>query len=255
MADRLYVGTSGWAYPEWKEALYAEAPRKEWLRVYARSFRAVEVNATFYHLQARATFDAWREQTPPRFRFAIKGNRFLTHRRRLEDPGGSIAIEKQRASALGDKLAVVLWQMPAKLEPDLGRLRAFARALGAWPEARHALEFRSQALFTDQVAECLAAQRLAACISDAADWPRWDAVTTDLVYLRLHGHQATYASSYTDAELRGWAERARGWLAEGREVHIYLDNTSEGAAPRNARRILEMLASTADAGPGPAEHS
>jgi uncharacterized protein YecE (DUF72 family) len=244
MAGRLHVGTSGWAYPEWQKGLYAEAPRKEWLRVYAQSFRAVEVNATFYHLQARRTFDTWREHTPAGFRFCIKGNRFLTHRKRLEDPADSVAIEKERASALGDKLAVVLWQMPAKLEPDLGRLRAFAEALGAWPEARHALEFRSEALFTDEVAECLAAQRLAACISDAADWPRWDAVTTDLVYLRLHGHAATYASSYTDAELRGWAERARRWLAEDRDVHVYFDNTASGAAPADARRILRMLGST-----------
>lgn len=243
MADRLYVGTSGWAYADWRKTLYAEAPREDWLRIYAQSFRAVEVNATFYHLQARSTFSSWREHTPPGFRFCIKGNRFLTHRRRLTDPTDSIAVEKERASALGDKLAVVLWQTPASLKPDLDRLRAFTLALRAWPEARHALEFRSEALFTDEVAECLAAQRLAACVSDAADWPRWDAVTTDLIYLRLHGHEATYASSYTDAELQGWAERARGWLAEGREVHIYFDNTARGAAPGDARRILRMLGS------------
>jgi uncharacterized protein YecE (DUF72 family) len=238
---RLYVGTSGWDYPHWKESFYAGAPRKDWLRLYATKFGALEVNATFYHLLPRTTFGRWRDETPASFRFCIKGNRFLTHNKKLKDPEKSIALERDRASALGAKLAVVLWQTPRTLRKDLGRLRGFAQALVSWPEPRHALELRHEDWFTPDVADCLAEHRLAACLSDAADWPLWEAVTTDLVYVRLHGHEVTYASAYTAAQLRGWARRTRAWLDEGREVHVYFDNDARGRAPEDARRLLELL--------------
>src|SRR4030067_805901 len=49
--------------------------------------------------------------------------------------------------------------------------------------------------------------RTAACQSDAADWPLWDAVTADMVYVRLHGHDITYASGYSESQLREWATK------------------------------------------------
>jgi uncharacterized protein YecE (DUF72 family) len=91
------------------------------------------------------------------------------------------------------------------------------------------------------VAACLAAHRIAVCQSDAADWPCWDAVTTDLVYVRLHGHAVTYASGYADAALRARARKARRWMREGRDVHVYFDNDAEGEAPRNALRLIALL--------------
>ncbi len=238
---RFYVGTSGWDYPHWRQNFYAGAPRKDWLRLYASRFPAIEVNASFYHLLLRSTFEGWRDKTPASFRFSIKGNRFLTHTKKLKDPAESIAREKERASGLGPKLAAVLWQMPPSLREDLGRLRDFAQALEAWPETRHVLEFRNRDWFTCEVADCLGQRRLANCLSDAADWPLWEAVTTDFVYLRLHGHERTYASPYTAAQLGGWARRARHWLEEDRDVHVYFDNDALGAAPADAARLLEML--------------
>jgi len=74
-----------------------------------------------------------------------------------------------------------------------------------------------------------------------ADWPLWDAVSTDLVYVRLHGHEVTYASNYAEADLRAWARKARRWMREGRDVHVYFDNDAYGDAPRNALRLLALL--------------
>jgi uncharacterized protein YecE (DUF72 family) len=241
VTGRLYVGTSGWDYPAWRTDFYAGSPRRDWLRLYAARLPSVELNASFYHLLARKAFERWAEQTPASFRFSIKGNRYVTHSKKLKDPVAPVAIERERAAGLGPKLAVVLWQTPRNLRIDAGRLRGFVDALATWPEARHALEFRAREWFTGEIAECLSQHRLANCLSDAADWPLWDAVTTDLVYVRLHGHEATYASPYTTVQLRGWAARARRWLEEGREVHVYFDNDALGAAPRDARRLLEML--------------
>jgi uncharacterized protein YecE (DUF72 family) len=69
----------------------------------------------------------------------------------------------------------------------------------------------------------------------------WDAVTSDMVYIRLHGHTRTYASAYSAQALKKWSLRMRRWLAEGRDVHAYFDNDAEGAAPRDALRLIELI--------------
>jgi uncharacterized protein YecE (DUF72 family) len=241
MRGRAYIGTSGWNYDSWREDFYRGLARKQWLVFCAGQFTAVEVNATFYRLQDKKTFRHWRDATPENFRFAIKGNRFLTHNKKLLDPLPSIRLERDRAKGLGDKLAAVIWQLPERFHKNLERLEGFARALNSWRTVRHAIEFRHDSWFDDEVAACLHAHRLAVCQSDAADWPLWGAVTTDMVYIRLHGHSATYASSYHARELGQWANRIRRWLKQGRDVHVYFDNDARGAAPRNAMELIRRV--------------
>ena len=242
---RAFIGTSGWRYEAWREAFYGGRPTREWLRFCAETFTGIEVDATFYRLQSLETFRRWACATPAGFRFAIKANRYLTHYRKLRAPSAPIRLERSHAAGLGAKLAVVLWQLPRNFRCNLARLRAFARALRAWSRVRHAIEFRHPSWFTDEVADCLRAHRIAVCQSDAADWPLWDAVVTDLVYVRLHGHAATYASAYAESELRAWARRIRRWLREGRDVHVYFDNDARGHAPRDALRLMALLKSRA----------
>jgi uncharacterized protein YecE (DUF72 family) len=110
---------------------------------------------------------------------------------------------------------------------------------------RHALELRHRSWFTDEVAARLAAAGVANAMSDAPDFPMWRAVTTDLVYVRLHGHTRKYASSYAAASLRRWADDASRWNDEGRDVYVYLDNDAEGAAVTNA---LDLAALASHAG-------
>jgi uncharacterized protein YecE (DUF72 family) len=246
---RAHIGTSGWTYDSWRDLLYRDVPRARWLSHYATRFDAVEVNATFYHSLAPTAFAHWREQTPAQFRFAIKANRYLTHVSRLRFPVAALARERQAAMPLGDKLAAVLWQLPAALHLDLGLLEPFLERLSRWPETRHAIEFRHASWFGAQTAALLSAYRVAACQSDAADWPMWEgAATTDLVYVRLHGHEATYSSPYTDRTLGGWATQVRRWQDEGRSVHVYFDNTDLGHAVSNAAALARLVA--AGAGPG-----
>ncbi|UCE89450.1 MAG: DUF72 domain-containing protein [Pseudomonadota bacterium] len=241
MAPRALIGISGWSYPHWREGFYAGIPRNQWLRHCADTFNALEINASFYRLQAPDTLRKWYGQTPPTFRFAMKGNRFLTHNRKLREPASSVALEAQHAAPLADKLAAVVWQLPQNFGKHAQRLEVFADALGAWRGVRHALEFRHPSWFDDETATCLQEHHLAVCISDAADWPMWDAVTTDLVYIRLHGHTRTWASAYSSVALRGWARRIEAWLQSGHEVQVYFDNDAEGAAPCDALRLMELL--------------
>lgn len=239
--SQLFIGTSGWNYDHWKDGFYQGIKRNDWLRYYAEQFPAVEVNATFYRLQKADTLARWRDATPEAFRFTIKGNRYLTHNKKLTDPADSVAIEREHARPLGNKLAVVLWQLPGNLEKHIERLEGFCRALAGWPEARHAVEFRHASWFDEETQHCLAAHGVANCLSDAADWPMWSAVASDLVYVRLHGHTRTYASAYGTGNLRNWAESIRQWQREHRQVHVYFDNDAEGAAPRDALKLAKLV--------------
>jgi uncharacterized protein YecE (DUF72 family) len=238
MRSGTYVGTSGWNYAHWKQGFYEGLPQRAWLGHCARTFNSVEINATFYRLQRPSTFERWRDETPASFRFALKAHRFLTHNKKLLDPHPSVRLERQHAMPLGNKLTAVLWQLPARFRKDVVRLRTFVDALQRWPDVRHVIEFRHASWFDDQVAEVLTRHRVANCQSDAADWPLWDEVTTDVAYLRLHGHTRTYASAYSAGSLKKWAGRVLALRKQGRRVHVYFDNDAEGAAPRDATRLL-----------------
>jgi uncharacterized protein YecE (DUF72 family) len=237
----LYIGTSGWSYPNWQQHFYNGVARKDWLKFYAERFSAVEINGTFYRLQNPDTFKKWFDQTPATFRFALKANRYLTHNKKLYDPLASVLIEKNHAEALGKKLAVVLWQLPGFFKKDLDRLNDFIDALHQWPEVSHTIEFRDKSWFDDETADCLAKAEIAVCLSDAQTWPMWDRITSNLVYIRLHGHTRTYVSSYSNLELACWAERISLWAKQGKEVHVYFDNTAACAAPFNADTLRTLL--------------
>lgn len=238
---KLYIGTSGWNYKSWKDTFYSGVKQKQWLEYYTNKFNAVEVNATFYRLLKESTIKGWQERTPEEFYFAVKGSRYTTHTKRLKDSWQSIAQQQKNIDHLGDKLVAVIWQMPGSMQKDMERLQNFCKALNNWEKPRHAVEFRHTSWFDDQVAELLSSYKIAICISDAASWPKWDKVSTDLVYIRLHGNVSTYHSSYSEKELRSWANRILNWLQERRTVHIYFDNTNAGAAPENAIRLKELL--------------
>jgi uncharacterized protein YecE (DUF72 family) len=244
---RIYLGTSGWNYRSWKEGFYGGKPAGQWLAHASRVFGALEVNGSFYRQIRPETFRRWRDETPRGFRFALKGHRFITHYRRLRGVSRSIDLLRDPARELGPKLAAVLWQLPADLDRDLERLDGFLAELRRWPEVRHAIEFRHASWFDAEVAARLSDERVAVCLSDAPDFPMWRAVTTDLVYVRLHGHTRKYASSYRRSHLARWADEIRAWRADGRDVHVYLDNDAEGAATRNALTLQELVRGTAAA--------
>ena len=241
MPVKAYIGTSGWNYKSWRQSFYGDTPQKQWLRFCADRFTAIEVNGTFYRLQPQSTYAKWRDETPEEFQFAIKGHRYVTHNKKLLDPQEPVIRCRDCASPLGKRLAAVVWQLPAFLKKDIQRLEIFVKTLGQWETTRHAIEFRHETWFDDEVADVLREHAVAVCMSDAPDWPMWHEVTTDLVYIRLHGHTRKYASSYSNSSLQKWATLVRGWLAENRDVHVYFDNDAEGAAPQNALTLLEMI--------------
>lgn len=93
MARQIHIGTSGWNYGHWKERFYPKdmSPR-HWFSHYCRTFDTVEINNTFYNQPVNETFDAWRQQAPRGFLYAVKANRYLTHMRKLNDPSEASLI-------------------------------------------------------------------------------------------------------------------------------------------------------------------
>jgi len=237
----IYIGTSGFSYDCWKDDFYPGVPRTRWLEYCAEKFTGLEINGSFYRLSNPTTLRDWKERTPEAFRFTMKAHRFLTHNKKLAGIEESIPRSREPAKALGRKLSVILWQVHERLLKNMERLESFARALRRWPGPRHALELRHTSWFDAEVAAFLAQKRIASCISDAADWPLWDAVTTDLVYVRLHGRTVTYASQYDRRALRPWARSIERWRREGREVHVYFDNDRDGHAPKDALKLIELV--------------
>lgn len=202
----------------------------------------MEINGSFYRLLKPDVLVKWREDTPCHFAFTAKGHRYATHYLWLKNGAEPVTRTRESMITLGDKLAAVLWQLPARMTKDEQRLRDFAVVLGLWPEVRHVMEFRHRSWFDDQTLAVLIDHGIGVCISDAPTFPRWDVVISNLAYVRLHGHEKAYHSMYGEDGLRPWEARIDTWLAGGNDVHVYFDNDAEGAAPQDARLLQAMVA-------------
>jgi uncharacterized protein YecE (DUF72 family) len=200
---RVFTGTSGYSYKEWKGRFYPEKIKEaEMLGFYAGRFPTVEINNTFYRMPAADMLRKWREQTPASFTFVLKAPQRITHHKRLGDVGGDVSYFFDTAKALGPKLGPVLFQLPPYMKKDLDRLKAFLDLMPADPPA--AFEFRHASWFDDDVREALRARGAALCLADTDEEPLGElAVTADWGYLRLR------RLAYTEADLASWAERVR----------------------------------------------
>lgn len=236
------VGTSGYVYADWRRRFYPRAlPAREWLPFYAAHFGTVELNSPFYRLPRAATFRAWAAAVPPGFVFAVKASRFLTHVKRLREPGPPLSLFLQRARGLGRRRGPILFQLPARFHLDLGRLDGLLRALARRRVRRAVLEVRHASWLVDAVFDRLARANVALCLHDWKEQPVTGPVTADFVYVRRHGTERRYGGAYTERMLRDDAARIRRWRAEGRDVFVYFNNDRHAAAVRNARRLAELL--------------
>lgn len=240
-AKRVWIGTSGWSYADWRGPLYpATLAAKDRRRFYASQFPSAEINASFYRTPSLEAVRSWRRDTPAEFKFSWKASKFITHwKRLLPTCENSIALMQTRLRLLGPKVAVILFQLPRRFGKDTGRLRDFLQMLP--PRYRYAFEFREKAWYGADVLDVLHDFEAALCISDHADAPAPWQTTARHVYVRGHGPSGRYRGSYSSRTLRRWADAALHWQAEGREVFVYFDNDQKAAAPRDARRLIALM--------------
>jgi uncharacterized protein YecE (DUF72 family) len=294
----IRIGISGWRYAPWRGVFYpAGLPQQLELSYAAQRFSSIEINGSFYSLQRPEFFERWHDATPDDFVFAVKGPRFITHMLRLKEPETPLAnFLASGVLNLKRKLGPILWQFPERLRYDRERFATFLELLprdtaGALQLARrrnrelmrgrtrmaidenrplrHAVEIRSQTFLNDDFLELLRRHGTALVIAETAGrWPMAHDLTTDFVYLRLHGDQELYRSGYSDTALTRWAERIEAWHRGGepkgvakisassaarraRDVYCYFDNTdAKLRAPFDAEQLLAKLQARADAPAG-----
>jgi uncharacterized protein YecE (DUF72 family) len=227
----IRIGTSGWRYPEWRDGFYREIPQRRWLSHLAAHVTTIEINGSFYRLQPPANYRKWAAETPPGFTFAVKGPKLITHVKRLRDIADPLKTFLG-SLALGPKQGPIIWQLPPTLRFEPAVLETFLATL---PPGRHALEPRHESFRADAYFDLLHAHNVAHVVSDAPTFPCIDAVTADFAYIRLHGHDELYISSYDDEQLDEWAQKIRDW---NRDTYVYFDNTMKGAAPYNALSLM-----------------
>lgn len=224
-------------YEDWRAELYpAGLPKRRWLELYAATFPAVEVNNSFYRLPSVETFARWRDETPQGFTFAVKASRYVTHIRRLRDCAEAVELFWSRAGELGPKLGPVLFQLPPRFRADPDLLAGFLGVLP--PGMGAAFEFRDPSWHTDDVQMLLDRHGAALVMPDRPGERIRDVVTGGWSYLRFHQGRAD-RPDYSREKLRRWAKRIA--LLPAREIHVYFNNDTGGAAVRDARTLAELL--------------
>lgn len=266
------IGISGWTYAPWRGTFYPPGlPQRRELGYVAERMNSVEINGTFYSRQRRTSFEAWAAAVPPDFVFAVKGPRFITHLKKLGDVGTPLAnFYASGVLALGRKLGPCLWQLPPTLGFDAERMATFfellprtagdAARLAAGhddrvPEdqslttttepahpVRHTVEVRHETFRDPAFYALLRRHDVGLVVADSpGKWPYVEELTTDFMYVRLHGHDELYTSGYDDEALDAWAAKVRAWGATGRDVYVYCDNDVKVRAPYDAIGLLQRI--------------
>lgn len=286
MTARVLIGISGWRYAPWRGVFYPPGlPERDELGYAAQRFPTIELNGSFYSLQRPEYYARWYEQVPARFVFAVKGSRYITHMLRLNGVDAALAnFFASGVLALKQKLGPFLWQLPPTFAFDEQRLAPFLAALPRTTGAaaklargrdervagrsylevdrnrrlRHALEVRHASFVTPRFVELLREHGVALVVADTAGrWPFFEDVTSDFVYVRLHGDEKLYESGYTPAALERWAAKVRAWRdgrnpsadalvsaaakPAPRDVYVYFDNDIKVRAPYDAQSLIARV--------------
>jgi uncharacterized protein YecE (DUF72 family) len=230
----IFVGTSGYNYPEWKGSFYpADLTSAKMLPFYAARFPTVEINYTFYRMPSEKIVAGWAAQVPSTFRFTLKAPRRITHDAKLVGCSDLVDTFCRVAGSLGPQLGALLFQLPPSLKKDLPRLEAFLGELP--PEAPGAFEFRHPSWFDDEVMEALRARGQALCVADSEKLESPLEVTADYAYFRLRDE------GYQSADIVQWASRIDALKSRCREIFVYFKHEEQGKGPAFARELMTNL--------------
>jgi uncharacterized protein YecE (DUF72 family) len=241
----VWVGTSGYNYPEWKGSFYPEKfPAAKMLPYYAARLSTVEINYTFYRTPNTKILSGWDAETPAGFRLTLKAPKRITHIARLKDCADLLQYFLKTAATLGPKLGAILFQLPPYFRKDLEVLDQFLALLPAGTCA--AFEFRHASWMDAEVFARLRARELALCVADSEKFSTPVEITAPYGYFRLRDE------GYTSADITRWAGVIRDSTSACREVFVYFKHEEAGKGPEFARTLLEALPGNAVIWPPPA---
>lgn len=258
MTGRLFVGTSGFSYPDWMPRFYPAGTRPaSLLAAYAARLPAVELNVTFRRRPTPSMIRGWVSATPPDFRFAVKAQRSSAIRGLFGDPAESVAWLTEPLPAFGERLGAVLYRVPAEIRRDgpwvdgdaaVADAR-LAALLAAWPRSIPlVLELQDPSWHVDETFAAMRAAGAVLCITElppegdegAAGNDAGEAAEPPIVrrtgpflYLRLRRHD------YTTDEIESWAKRIEPFLAAGDDVYAFFRHDPVGRAGELALELRE----------------
>lgn len=285
--SQVRIGISGWTYPPWRGVFFPEdLAHKRELEYASRQVNSIEINGTFYSLQRPSSFAKWHDETPETFLFSVKASRYITHIRRLKNIETPLAnFFASGVLCLREKLGPFLWQFPPNFKYDAKLLEAFFKLLPrttgqairlakrhdklmkgrTWlgpvspRPLRHAMEIRHDSFENAEFIKQLRRHNIAIVVADTAGkWPLIEDVTSDFVYVRLHGDAKLYESGYTDSALKKWKTKIKAWIRGAtprgakthgprpkrrakRDVFAYFDNDTKVHAPYDAMTLAKAL--------------
>jgi uncharacterized protein YecE (DUF72 family) len=230
----VWVGTSGYNYPEWKGSFYPQKlPTAKMLPYYAERFSTVEINYTCYRMPNEKILAGWSRETPDGFKLTLKAPKRITHDARLRDCAEPLGLFLRVANTLGAKLGAILFQLPPYFRKDLKVLDAFLETLPA--EVCATFEFRHASWLDAEVYARLKARNLALCIADSEKTSTPVQMTADYAYFRLRDE------GYTPDDIAEWAQTIRAQTAQCRDVYVYFKHEEAGKGPQFARSLLQEL--------------
>lgn len=285
MNAEIRIGMSGWTYPPWRGTFYPEGLlQKKELEYASKQVTSIEINGTFYSMQKPESFITWHKQTPADFKFAIKAPRYITHVRRLKEIDSGLAnLFATGILRLEHKLGVILWQFPpfvelkdSRFEDFFGKIprtafQAAEIAKNFSPKIKdivdfkvtkdfpihHVFEFRNYTFFKPDFIQIMKKNNVGLVIADSAEKGIYsEDLTSDVVYLRMHGLGKKYAKGYSKKDITALAEKVKCWsqgkacdgpklLSETelkpRSVYVYFDNDAKEYAPSNAQELMKLL--------------
>ncbi len=261
----IHVGIGGWTFAPWRGVFYPEGlPHAQELGYAARHLTSIEINGTFYRTQTPATFRKWASEVPDGFIFAVKGPRFVTHRRELNEAGESIErFLNSGVTELGDRLGPLLWQFPPTKKFEEADFAGFLELLPKHFDGtrlRHVVEIRHASFCVPEFIRLLRRFETPVVFSEHATYPAIADVTGDFVYLRLQKGDDSVATCYPESGIADWAGRLRGWLAgkapadlphvdpspakvKPRDIFVYFIHEGKVRAPAGAMALIEKLGS------------
>jgi uncharacterized protein YecE (DUF72 family) len=250
MAAELYIGTSGWHYPDWIGKFYPEnITGYNELKFHAQRFNTVENNSSFYRIAKDTTYKTWDRQTPNGYKFSIKVNKAITHDAKLElteDVMTKLSYVIESTQSLGDKLGAILIQLPASFRYDLPKLDKFLFFLRTLIDDQTyrfdiAIEFRNKYWLHDETYAVLKKYNVALAAAQSSRYPLARIVTADIAYIRMHGPGKLFASLYSTNQLSEWADYIKQIANQVKRIYVYFNNDYFGYAIDNAKELMMLL--------------
>lgn len=237
------IGCAGWTIPKHYAGVFPNFGTH--LARYSKRFRAVEINSSFYRAHKRATYERWAASVPEDFAFSVKAPKEITHSLRMVQADAVLDAFLAEAAGLGEKLSVLLFQLPPSFSFQAQRVSAFFAALRDRFDSGVACEARHPSWFTTPADEILKKFHIARVTADPpiVDMGAEPGGWSGLYYFRLHGSPRMYYSEYSADQLDAWAERIRLAGKTGRPTWCIFDNTAAGAAIPNALALQQRVLS------------